>query len=363
MRYTYVIRDGMKNEVKGLEAGNNGVKRRGTPRCGPAKLLAPLTSNIDESIVLIGGGGGVYRVARFLKHIRKNITTIQTMFDHGGHSGSLRDERGVLPPGDIRQAILALSDDEIESELRALLSHRFVQKGGSSLDSATVGNILLTALTEITGNTVSAINTLCRWFHVAGKVLPVSLDHSDLCVRLSDGSVMRGEGLIDKRSIKDNRSIKSAFLEPDAYLYTGAHDAIVQADKIVFCPGDLYTSVIPNVLTKGFRDAIGQSDAKLIDVVNIMTKKAETHDFSTSRFAETLLGYVGRDRFDAVICNSARIRPKIASLYRAERAFPVVMDTGRLRQYADIIIAEDVADQTNQIVRHSGRVASIIASL
>ena len=348
---------GTNREAKFLNGRNDKIARR------QSKLPAPLSSNIEESIVLIGGGGGVHRVAHFLKHIRKNITTIQTMFDHGGHSGLLRDERGVLPPGDICKAILALSDDEIEPELRRLLSHRFVPMGGSSLDNATVGNILLTSLTEINNSTISAINAMCRMFHVTGKVLPVSLDNSDLCVKLSDGSIMKGEGLIDKRSIKDDRHITSAFLEPNAYIYAGAHDAIVQADKIVFCPGDLYTSIIPNVLTDGFRDAVAQSDAKLIYVVNIMTKKAETHDFTASRFAETLLRYVGRSRFDAVICNSARIRPKIASLYRAEGAFPVTVDTKRLNQFTGAIIAENVMDQTNQIVRHSGRVASIIASL
>lgn len=285
------------------------------------------------------------------------------MFDHGGHSGLLRDERGVLPPGDIRQAILALADDEIESELRALLTHRFAVRGDSSLNNATVGNILLTSLTEITGSTINAINVLCRWFRVKGKVLPVSLDHADLCVKLSDGSVMKGEGLIDKRSIKDNRTIESAYLKPEAFLYSGAYDAMVNADKIVFCPGDLYTSIIPNVLVNGFKDALKQSDAKLIYVVNIMTKKSETHDYTASKFAETLLDYTGQNRFDAVICNSARIKRDIAALYRKEHAYPVEVDLKRLKKHACKIIRADIADQTSHIVRHSGRVASLIASV
>jgi uncharacterized cofD-like protein len=147
--------------------------------------------NIHESIVLIGGGGGVYRIAQSLKHIRPNITTIQTVFDDGGHSAQLRDERGMLPPGDLRQAILALSDDTCQPLLRQLLAFRFDHKA-SSLDGATFGNLMLTALTEISGNLPSAIEGMCQIFRVQGKVLPVSLDSAHLVVALSDGTKIEG---------------------------------------------------------------------------------------------------------------------------------------------------------------------------
>lgn len=319
--------------------------------------------DINESIVLIGGGGGVYRLARFLKHIRPNITTIQTTFDHGGHSGILRDERGILPPGDIRQAILALSDDEIESELRELLSYRFTPKNGSSLDSATVGNILLTALTEITGNMVTAINTLCRWFKVKGKVLPVSLNNAELCVSLSDGSIVKGEGLIDKRVLSDDRKITRAFLEPAAHIYSGAHDAIVGADKIIFCPGDFYTSVLPNTLVEGFKEAIKGSHAKIVLVVNIMNKKSETGRFAASNFAKILLRHIGRDKFDFVICNNGKLSKKLLASYKEECSFPVKIDESALNKYARNVIAENFVDEVGGIVRHKENIASIIASL
>jgi len=320
--------------------------------------------NINESIVLVGGGGGVYRVARFLKHIRPNITTIQTTFDHGGYSGTLRDERGILPSGDIRQAILALSDDEVESELRELLSYRFTRKNGSSLDSASVGNILLAALTEIKkGDLVMAINTLCRWFKVRGKVLPVSLNNAELCVSLSDGSIVRGEGLIDKRAFSDNRRIVKAFLEPVAHIYFGAHDAIVGADKIVFCPGDFYTSVIPNTLVDGFKEAIKESHAKIILVVNIMNKKSETGRFAVSNFTKILLKHIGRDKIDEVVCNNGKLsRPLLAS-YRNEHSFPVKIDESATRKYTGNIIADNFVDEVGGIVRHKENIASIIASL
>jgi len=318
---------------------------------------------VNESIVLVGGGGGVYRIARFLKHIRPNITTIQTTFDHGGHSGELRDERGVLPTGDIRQAILALADEEIESDLRALLAHRFSPINKSSLNHATVGNIILTALTEITGSLPSAINVLVRWFGVRGKVLPVSIDNSELCVALSDGHVLCGEGRIDTRSASDKRHIVSANLKPPAHIYAPASEALINADKIVFCPGDLYTSIIPNTLVSGFEESIKKSSAKLIYVVNIMTKKAETHRFAASRFAHILLSYIGRKQFDVVICNSALVSKALRARYNAELASQVRVDRERLARYAKRIITEPLLDETGAIIRHHPRIASVIARL
>ncbi|MFA6338511.1 MAG: gluconeogenesis factor YvcK family protein [Candidatus Paceibacterota bacterium] len=321
-------------------------------------------NKIKESIVLIGGGGGVYRIAHFLKRIRSNITTIQTTFDHGGHSGQLRDERGVLPPGDIRQAILALADDKIEPTLRKLLSFRFEPQNGSSLDGVTMGNLFLTALTEITGSLPSAINTMCQWYGVKGKVLPVSLDDADLCVELNDGSIIKGEGNIDTRSIDDDRTIVRAFLEPEAFIYTEAYQAIVNAQKIVFCPGDFFTSTIPNTLVNGFKDAIEETKASLICIVNVMTKKAETDGFTATDFARVLLKHIGCDNFDAILCNDpACISEAIIVKYSEEKAHPVVVNNDELSKFAERIIVRNFADQTGNIVRHNVKIASVIASL
>ena len=323
-----------------------------------------IMSTIHESIVLVGGGGGVYRVARFLKRKRLNITTVQTMFDSGGHSRQLRDERGMLPPGDIRQAILALSDDTLEESLRVLLSYRFPARNHSAIDHATSGNFMLTALTEHhNGNIVAAINDLCRLFRVKGRVLPVSLDHANLSVTLSDGSTLTGEGVIDKRRLDDDRTIVSARLKPAAHIYTGAYQALVKADKVVFCPGDLYTSIIPNALVDGFREAMAETEARLIFAVNIMTKKSETHGYSASRFATTLLSYLGRERFDTVIVNGQPIRPKVQAAYRLEQAYPVRVDMAHLRRSAEQVLVEDLADQTGGVIRHSEHIAGVIAGI
>jgi uncharacterized cofD-like protein len=319
-------------------------------------------NRIDEKVLLIGGGGGVYRVARSLKHSRPNLTTIQTMFDHGGHSGKLRDERGALPHGDIRQAILALSDDDIEPALRILLSYRFSKQNGSSVDDVSIGNLMLTALTESYGDPITAIKAMCRIFRVKGKVLPVSLDHADLCAELSDGTKIKGEGNIDTRSHNDDRTIVSVSLEPSANIYEEAYDAIVSADKIIFCPGDLFTSLIPNSLTNGFKEAIANTKAQLIYTVNIMTKKAETPGFTASQFTKILLHHIGRDKFDFVICNSTPIEEDIRMRYAEEKAEPVKVDD-ELSNYVRKIILEDLAVQSGGIIRHNQKLTPIICSL
>jgi uncharacterized cofD-like protein len=319
-------------------------------------------AKFHESIVLVGGGGGVYRVARFLKNIRSDITTIQTVFDHGRHSGQLRDERGVLPPGDIRQAILALSDDSQEPTLRKLMSYRFSEKGESSLNNATVGNILLTALTEIEGSLPSAINALCRLCHVRGHVLPVSLDNSELCVELSDGAILKGEDKIDNRSIEDSRTIKRVFLEPQAHVFVGAYEALLRADKIILCPGDLYTSLLPNLLVDGFADALSGSKAKLIYVVNIMTKKAETDGFNVSDFVRVVHEHISGREIDTVIYNSEEIDSTLIQKYEAEKSQPILME-GAVGGYVRNLLPRPLVDASGGIVRHHERIASIIADL
>jgi len=316
---------------------------------------------IDESIVLVGGGGGVYRIVRFLKHIRYKLTTIQTVFDHGGHSGDLRDERGVIPPGDIRQAILALSDDDLEPGLRQLMAYRFKVNGGS-LDRVNVGNILLTALTDIEGDMPRAIEALCRICRVRGKVLPVSLDDAELCATLSDGSILTGEGHIDTRSIDDSRTITNVFLDRKANIFVGAYDALVSADKIVFCPGDIYTSLIPNFLVDGFCDAVRESRAKLIYCVNIMTKKAETEGFNVGRFSSEVFHYLGERRLDVVLYNDQLIDSYLEEKYAQEKSFRVIAGDMDPR-FAKAYRPGDFVDETGGIIRHHQNIASVIAFL
>jgi len=318
-------------------------------------------SHVNESIVLVGGGGGVYRTAKPLKLIRPNITTIQTVFDHAHHSGELRDERGMLPPGDIRQAILALSDDNQEPTLRMLMSYRFSEKGDSSLNHTSLGNILLTALTEILGSLPAAINFFCKLNNVRGKVLPVSLDDCELCAVLCDGTVICGEGKIDNRSSGDDRKIVRTFLDPKAHVYVPAYEAVVHADKVVLCPGSFYTSLIPNLLVDGFVDALRESHGRIMYVVNLMTNKSETDGFLVSDFLRVLTEHIGR-KLDVVVYNSEALEPSIEQKYKAEKSY-LVLPGEDLDRYAYKVLSALLVDTSGGVIRHHQRIASIIADL
>ncbi len=319
-------------------------------------------SAFNESIVLVGGGGGVYRVAKFLTHVRPNITTVQTVFDHGGHSGVLRDERGVLPPGDIRQAILALSEAHSDPALRALMAYRFCEKGNSSLNGNTVGNIILTALIEITGSMPAAVKSYSRISGARGTVLPVSPDDAELCVKLSDGSILKGEGNIDTRSIDDDRTIVRAFLEPNAHIFVDTYQSVVKADKIVFCPGDIYTSLVPNLLVDGFTEALAETTGKIVYVVNIMTKKAETDRFQVHDFVRVVHSYISR-KIDYVVYNDSKLsQPVIDAYYEKEKSRPVVFTKEDL-SIASHWVPAPLSDESGGIVRHHESIASVIADL
>lgn len=317
--------------------------------------------NKNINIVLVGGGGGTYRIApMLLGYDGIELTTIQTVFDSGGHSKVLRDERGMLPPGDLRLGILALSDSSISDDLRVLLNHRFIPKG-SKIDGATIGNLMLTALTEhYAGDLMLAIKSLSRICGVKGKVLPVSTDHANLIAILSDGSEIVGEGEIDTRSINDDRKIKSVKLSQIAYLRRESAEAIRRADAIVFCPGDLYTSVVPNLLVQGFKEAVSESRATLIQVVNIMTKKAETDGFDAADFARVISNLLGR-KLDYVICNNGQISKSALSVYAKEKAKPVKVDRKKLSLYTKNVVVGDFATNSD-LLRHNRSIGPAIVS-
>jgi len=196
-----------------------------------------------KKIVVIGGGTGTFTVLRGLKEYPYDISAVVSMFDSGGSAGILRDEHGILPPGDIRKCLVALSHGEQEKTLRELFNYRF--KSGDSLKGHTFGNILLTALTELHKSEDKAIKIAGKLLNIQGKVLPVSLEQSHLCVELEDGSIIEGEVNIDIPKHDGNLRIKKAFLKPEVRGTSEAIDAILDADMVVIGPGDLYTSIIP----------------------------------------------------------------------------------------------------------------------
>lgn len=317
----------------------------------------------NQRIVVVGGGTGVYQVVQHLKHRCQNITSIHTMSDGGGHSGKLRDELGVLPPGDLVRGILAGAKDGIQWALRQLMTYRF-NAPATSLDRATWGNITFAALCDVhKGNVINAVNDLCHLVQCQTKPLPVTVEDAHLCACMDDGSEICGEGLIDHRSPQDLRRIVSVYLKPSVKMFPGAVGEIVRADKVVFCPGSLYTSIIACTLADGFKEALQRSRAKMVAVVNTMTNHTETPGFKASCHIRELLRYTGLKMFDTVICNSGKIDHALVSKYAAEGSCPVKVDRKVLKRYARRVMVRNVIDQTGGIVRHGPKLASIIVGL
>lgn len=283
-----------------------------------------MESRLD--VVVIGGGTGSYTALVGLKRHPVNLTAVVSMADDGGSSGRLRDEFGHLPPGDVRRCLLALSSDESARTLRRLFEFRFNR--GNGLNGHSFGNLFLTALTELTGSTDGAILEAAKLLGVRGTVLPVTLADCRLCAELEDDTTILGESKIDIRTENADCRIRRVFLSPAAPANPAALAAIGRADVIVIGPGDLYTSVIPNLLVRGVAEAITASRAIKIYVSNLMTKHGETDGFTASDLVAEVQRYLGSPAsLDHVVINDDSGFPvHLLERYAAERAYPVRAD-------------------------------------
>ncbi|MBI4220994.1 MAG: YvcK family protein, partial [Chloroflexi bacterium] len=225
--------------------------------------------DVCPHVVVMGGGTGCSSVLRGLKRHTDRITAIVTMFDSGGSSGILREEFGYPPLGDLRQCLVALGEEgEATEALRDAFEFRFSKE--SSLNGHSVGNLLLAALTTLHRDVEGAIAEMSQILRLKGRVIPVSLAQADLCAELEDGTIVRGESRIDLRR-KSLPRIREVFLDPGAPANPRAMEAILEADAVVLGPGDLYTSVIPNLLADGIVPALRKTTAALVYVCNLMT--------------------------------------------------------------------------------------------
>ena len=272
----------------------------------------------DKRIVVIGGGTGTYTVLSALKDYPVYLSAIVSMADDGGSSGVLREEFGILPTGDVRRALVALSKHPDEL-LAKLFTYRF-REGG--LDGHNFGNLIITALERICGDFEKALLEASRLLAVEkGEVIPVTLSNVRLFAELEDGTVIRGETNIDIPRHDGEKVINKIWLEPEARANPRALRAIRQADLIVIGPGDLYTSIIPNLLVRRVCEAIWQTKAKKVFVCNLMTKYGETHGFVAGDFVAVLENYLGQGILDAIILNNQKPSESILKKYRKERAF------------------------------------------
>jgi len=303
------------------------------------------------NIVIIGGGTGTIPVITGLKKFTQNISVIVTMADSGGHSGYLRDQLGILPPGDVRNCIVSLADEKKKSLLRKLLDHRIhYPKNGFEEN---VGNLMLTALADIYGSFPKAVVKLSELLEINGKVIPVTTDSTHLIAKLENGRKIYREKNIDTPVFRDGKmKIQKVWLKPIAKINPQAEKAIMSAEIIVLGPGDLFTSIIPNLLVKGVSQAIRQSKAKKIYCVNLMTKFGETHNYKAIDFIDQIENYLNKKVLNYVIINSRTFSNGLLQKYAGQKSFPVLylQNDFKNRKYFDYSV--DVAKTSGNYIRH-----------
>ncbi|MCG9967579.1 YvcK family protein [Pelotomaculum terephthalicicum JT] len=293
-------------------------------------------------IVVIGGGTGLSVLLRGLKKYTSNLTAIVTVADDGGSSGRLRGDLGILPPGDIRNCLVALADKEPLME--ELLQYRFTT---GELAGHCMGNLLLAALTGVSGSFDQAVRGLSKVLAVRGRVLPATLSNITLCAELADGTVVQGESSITRSQGK----IKRVFIKPQRCLpLAEALAAIQAADAVVLGPGSLYTSVIPNLLVKGIPEALARSSAIKIYVCNVMTQPGETDDYTGSEHLRAIIAHAGKF-LDYVLLNTGQIPARLRVRYRQDGASPVLADLEKIEELGVTAVGENLIHET-QVVRH-----------
>jgi len=304
-----------------------------------------------KKVVVIGGGSGSSVALMGLKNYDVDITAIVTMFDSGGSTGILRDEFGYPSFGDIRQCLLALSSDKNEkiSALKKVLDFRF--DSDSSLKGHSVGNLIMAALTTENGNIQTAIDKISDILLVDGKVTPVTLDDANLCAKLLNGEIIYSESSIDLRQ-SNLPGIDELFLDKKVIANPDAIQGIKNADVILLGPGDLYTSIIPNLLIDDISVALKNSSAQIIFACNLMTKYGETYGYSSSKFASEIVRYLKGKKIDHFLVNSKEFPKSIIDNYDLEKAKPVIYDHKKLLQYCNNIIYDEFAFIEGKKVRH-----------
>ena len=285
-----------------------------------------------KKVVVIGGGTGNFVVLRGLKKYNLDLSAVVSMADDGGSTGILRDELGVLPPGDVRQCLVALSDSS--RLMRSLMNYRF-ENGG--LQGHSFGNLLLSALEKVTGSFEKAVEEAGKILSIKGKVIPVTTHQTRLKMILKNGKVLEGESQVYV-SQEIEQGYSSIYLEPFAKADAHAIDEIMNADVVILGPGGLYTSLIPNLLVEGIPKALRDTQAKKVFVVNLMNKKGQTTHFKVSDHLRELQRFIGKDVFDHILINNGKPAEELIKLYADEGNFVEnnLSNDGRVRS-ADLL--------------------------
>ena len=298
---------------------------------------------MKKKVVVLGGGTGMSNLLAGLKSFPLDISAIVTVCDDGSSTGILREEFNIPAVGDIRRVLVSLS--ETEPLVMDLFNYRF--KTTSDLDGHTVGNLLLTAATEISGNMSDGIEALSKVLNLKGKVIPLTEDNVTLMAKMDDGKIIEGEHHITETKGR----IEKVYYKEKPQVTKEALKAIKEADLILFSMGSLYTSIIPNLLIPDIVNEIDKSNAKIMYVCNMMTQPGETDNFKVSDHIEKLNKYLGKRKIEVVIANNAEIDEKMAKFYETtEQKDPVILDKENL----NIEVIEDnfIYITKNNLLRH-----------
>lgn len=302
----------------------------------------------QPSIVVIGGGTGLSNMLRGLKLKTSKLTAIVTMADDGGSSGKLRDELGMLPPGDVRNCLQALANTEPTMEL--LLGYRFSE---GVLKGQSLGNLFLAALNDISGSFSEAVRKMSEVLAITGKVLPVTTEDVRLMALFDDGTEVFGESKItEHKKHSDRRITKVALIPENPTAHKASVEAIEEAELIVLGPGSLYTSIIPNLITDGIAQAIESSKAIKIYVLNVTTQDGETEGYAASDHVRALFEHSGRKLFSLCLANSTPLPEDVALRYKQEGASQTLVDLEKLEALGVETLMRPMLDCSAGLARH-----------
>ncbi|WP_226036018.1 gluconeogenesis factor YvcK family protein [Aquibacillus saliphilus] len=311
----------------------------------------------NPHVVVLGGGTGMPVLLRGLKDYPIDLSAIVTVADDGGSSGRLRTEMAIPAPGDIRNVIAALSD--VEPMLMDLFQHRF--KNGNGLSGHSMGNLLLAAMTSVTGDFYNGIKEISRVLNVKGKIYPIANQNMFLHAEMTDGTIISGESNIPLA----NKKIRRVFLKPEpVFPLPEAVQAIEEADLVVIAPGSLYTSTLPNLIMPQIGDALQNTNSKVVYVCNVMTQEGETSGYSAADHVQAITDHIGQGCIHSIIVNNKPIQGDVRAIYAEENAAPVIYDTDRLIGMGLEIIEADIVDRQRKMLRHdTSKVAKLLYSL
>lgn len=297
-----------------------------------------------KRITVLGGGTGTFVALAGLKRYSLDLAAIVTMMDSGGSTGKLRDQLGVLPPGDLRQCLVALS--EASDLWRKLFLYRF-EKG--DLKGHNFGNIFLSALEKVSDNYNEVIENASLVLKTRGKVIPVTFESTHMCVEYENGKIIKGEGNISD-NVKEEHKIIKAFLEPKVSLNADARARIRESNYILIGPGGLYTSIIPILLTGSLKSELKKAKGKIIYVMNLMTKAGQTTKYTAYDHLADLTKYLGRQP-DSIIVNNSKVQPDIIKWYEAHGEHPVLNDLNKNNYKGTIFLENIIEDEHYSPVR------------